>query len=174
MKYLCSYVFIRGLNNINYIFLQPPAAPPTLPGTCPADILTHSPGLKLLNSPALGIDASWTITAGCTLPPLQAAGAGLAYRITILHTQATRNHRTGCWSGTQGGAGEVQLKCSFSMKSTHRKVRKERKDIVTLTLRPLRSLRYNITLSIYFNSRRLRLPRSPAHVQQRYSPTHPA
>jgi hypothetical protein len=55
-------------------------------------------------------------TVGCTLPPLQAAGAGLAYRITILHTQATRNHRTGCWSGAQGGsrwgAAKVQLKCS--------------------------------------------------------------
>jgi hypothetical protein len=58
MKYLCSYVFICSLNNINYIFSQPLAAPHTLPGPCPADILTHSPGLKLLNSPALGIDAS--------------------------------------------------------------------------------------------------------------------
>ena len=39
---------------------------------------------------------------------LRAAGAGMVYRITILHTQATRNHRTGCWSGAQAGAGAIE------------------------------------------------------------------
>ncbi|MCK5723240.1 MAG: hypothetical protein KAI84_11945 [Gammaproteobacteria bacterium] len=41
-------------------------------------------------------------TVGCTLPPLQAAGAGLLYKISILRTQATRNHKAGCWLSAQG------------------------------------------------------------------------
>ena len=84
------------------------------PGPCPADILTHSPGVKFLHSlPSEPIPHK---------PPRLAAGQA---------------HR--------GAAGGVQLKCRFSLKSTHRKGREERKDIVTLTLRPLRSLRCNIT-----------------------------
>ena len=41
-----SFAFFAVKYHFNYIFLQPPAATTTLPGTCLADILTHSPGVK--------------------------------------------------------------------------------------------------------------------------------